>query len=295
MYKLHINSERNAALLPFEKEIQPTISYFAYRKCTPKWRMPQQFVTNCDITYVVEGRARYTINNKSYEIKAGDLICLVEDDVREAVTYPGDLMHCFSVNFRFSIKDGPPRLPFPRISHIGLRGDMIEYFNDLLYAWSEQKPGYMIKTSGLLLLIIDAIYDLTVLNNAGSSASDPRIKKIIQYIIKHYTEKITLKSLAAKVGLNTTYLGTLFKQDMRVSLKQYLLETRIKQSVNMLKSGEYSVTEVAAYAGFTDSFYFYRQFKKTMGVAPSWFLPKRGDNESVLMKKKMAVAPPSSP
>jgi AraC-like DNA-binding protein len=285
MYKLHINSEKNTVLFPLENEIQPAVVYFVYRKCTQKWRMLRQFVNNFDITYVVEGRASYTINNKSYEIQAGDLICLTEADVREAVTYPKDLMHCFSVNFKFSMKSDFPRLPFPQVSHIGLRGDIIEYFNEFFYTWSEKTPGYKVQASGLLLLIIHAIYKQTVLNTFDSTIGDFRIRQIIQYIIKHYREKITFKSLAAMVGLNTTYLGMLFKRNMGMSLRQYLLETRIKQSINMLKSGEHTVTDVAGYMGFTDIFYFYRQFKKIMGVAPSHFLPKKeGDNNSLYLK-----------
>jgi YesN/AraC family two-component response regulator len=43
----------------------------------------------------------------------------------------------------------------------------------------------------------------------------------------------------------------------------------------MLKSGDYEVADVAESTGFSDTHYFYKQFKKIMDIAPSKLIPKR--------------------
>jgi hypothetical protein len=77
----------------------PVITYTVFRKCSPIWQLDKNILRPCDITYVIQGSARYTINGVDYELFPGDLLCLPAGTTRSAVTFPGNLMHCFSVNF----------------------------------------------------------------------------------------------------------------------------------------------------------------------------------------------------
>jgi hypothetical protein len=77
----------------------PKIFYCVLRKCSPHWRIQPHSVDRYDITYIIKGSARYTINGKIHELGPGDLICLNEGDEIEAITYPKNPMHCFSVIF----------------------------------------------------------------------------------------------------------------------------------------------------------------------------------------------------
>ncbi|MDR2534554.1 MAG: AraC family transcriptional regulator, partial [Treponema sp.] len=106
------------------------------------------------------------------------------------------------------------------------------------------------------------------------AVGDYRIKKIIRYIAKQYAKKITLKSMALLAGLNTVYLGALFKKETGGTLKQYVIKTRIKNAENFLRTGEYTVTEAAGLCGYGDIFHFYKQFKAVTGIAPSRCIPK---------------------
>ena len=77
----------------------PIIDYHVFRKCNLSWRLQKQRVDRHDITYIVKGKARYTINDIAHELGPGDLVYLTEKDYKEAVTYPDNLMQCFSINF----------------------------------------------------------------------------------------------------------------------------------------------------------------------------------------------------
>jgi ethanolamine utilization protein EutQ (cupin superfamily) len=81
------------------EDFVPKIFYCGFRKCEPEWRLHQHSVENYDITYIVKGGASYTIDGKTYELGAGDLVFLSEGSERQAFTYPKNLMHCYFVNF----------------------------------------------------------------------------------------------------------------------------------------------------------------------------------------------------
>lgn len=253
----------------------PDISYIIFRKCSPSWRMYRHKFPYSDITYVIQGNARYTINGVDYELSPGDMLCLPENSVREGITFSDRPMHCFSIDFRLRDEKGEPvKLPFPVVSRIGNKQDIISMLHTLYYTWSHRQTGYLLKVHGLFLLILHRFYELIV-SNVDSSAGDFRVKKVIRHIAEHYAEKPSVKKMAQLTGLNTSYFGTLFKRETGLSLNQYIIKVRIKNAENFLISGEYKVEEVAALCGFSDVNHFYRHFKVIMGFPPSHCLPNR--------------------
>jgi AraC-like DNA-binding protein len=164
-------------------------------------------------------------------------------------------------------------LPFPLVSHIGLRKDLVHLFRELAYTWLDRQSGYAIKTQALFLLIIHRLYEILVYNNKSETA-DYRIKKVTRYIMSHYTEKVLVSEMADLTGLSIGYFGTLFKQETGMTMNQYLVRIRLKIAEEMLNSGKYKVSEVADYCGYSDLVYFYKQFKQIYGVSPSQCLPK---------------------
>jgi AraC-like DNA-binding protein len=244
--------------------------------------MYEQVLKSWDFTYLIQGNARYTIDGSDYMLSHGDLLCLPVGTVRRAVTWPGNLMHCFSVDFQLNdFKGRPACLPFPVVSHLGVKEDIVRLFHELCFTWLEKQPGYAMKAVGHLLLILSRFCEL-IIYNTDSVSGDDRINKMIRYIAAHYSEKITLKKMAEMLGLNCHYLGTLFKSEIGYTFNQYLIRTRIKHAENMLKNGEFTVQEAADIVGFSDSFYFYKKFKSVMGFPPSHCIPKRTGCEKIV-------------
>jgi two-component system response regulator YesN len=86
-----------------------------------------------------------------------------------------------------------------------------------------------------------------------------------------------MQKMANMVGLSSVYLGALFKKKIGVSMNRYLINVRIKNAENMLRSGNYKVGEVVERCGYGDVFHFYKQFKTVMGISPSECIPKKND------------------
>jgi AraC-like DNA-binding protein len=230
-------------------------------------------VSDYDITYVTRGSAEYVIDGRAHTLFPGDLVCLGEGAGKEARTWPDRLMHCFSVNFSpLRPVSGEASPAFPPVSRIGLHRDLVELFRELIFSWVERQEGYIMKTRGLLLLILHRIGELT--GEPGESGGDYRVRRVCRYIAGHYGEKLTVKKLAALVDLNPVYFGALFKRETGSPVHHYIARTRVRHAENMLQSGEYRVGEAAEHCGYRDEFHFYKQFKALMGFPPSRCIPR---------------------
>jgi AraC-like DNA-binding protein len=228
-----------------------------------------------DITYIVKGKARYTIDGKVYDLGPGDLHCLTEGMEKEAVTFPRELMHCFSINFTQLFpgsKFSPPSLPI--LSHIGLKQDIINLFRELTISWSKQHEGYIPKTRALLMMILFRFSEILIYD-ADSQISDYRIDKAIKIISLEYPDKLTVRYLAKQVQLDEVYFGHLFKRETGMTVHQYIMRIRIRNAENMLQTGNYKVHEVAEQCCFSDALHFYKSFRDLRGFPPSRCIPNK--------------------
>jgi AraC-like DNA-binding protein len=255
----------------------PRIYYNVFRKCQPGWLIRPHFVDSYDITYIINGKARYTIDGKIHELGPGDLLCLTEGVKKAAVTYPESLMHCFSVNFDmlYTASKSPPPPPFfPTVNHIGLRQDLTDLFKEMTISWSNQQEGYAMRSSALLMLILHRLSEILIYK-IDDMAWDYRINKIIRFIAMHYSDNLTVKGLAEMVNLDKVYFGILFKQQTGKTVHQYIMQIRVRNAENMLQSGSLKVQEAAELCGFSDVVHFYKSFKTLRGFPPSRCIPRK--------------------
>jgi len=254
----------------------PEIVYLVFRNCRPDWHLHSHFVGNNELTYVVQGKACYTIDGKPHELEPGDLLCLTDSSTKKAVTYPDNPMQCFSVNFTSLFPASNSRAPvFPIVNHIGLRKDLIDLFRELTISWSGQQTGYIMKTRALLMLILHRLSEILIYD-IDSQTGDYRINKAAHIIAMNYSDKLTVKSLAKQVHLNTAYFGRLFKRIKGMPVNDYIKQVRVRNAETMLQTGNYKVHEVAGYCGFSDVAHFYNSFRALRGFSPSRCIPKGG-------------------
>ena len=79
---------------------------------------------------------------------------------------------------------------------------------------------------------------------------------------------ITLESIAKRVKLSSFYFSKMFKSYWKKSFTDYLTEIRIRESCKMLADPSFSIKEIAAAVGFSNSNYFSRVFKQSKNITP---------------------------
>ncbi|MGI6084998.1 MAG: response regulator transcription factor [Acetivibrionales bacterium] len=110
----------------------------------------------------------------------------------------------------------------------------------------------------------------TLFNERRQSVARP-IRNAKQYIQENYMEPITLDTISAIAGFNSSYFSALFKKECGVSFVEYLSEVRIKKSKSLLKETDLSIAEICNMVGYQDIKHFNKTFKKISGVSPAEF------------------------
>ena len=104
--------------------------------------------------------------------------------------------------------------------------------------------------------------------------SNPIIKQVLNYIDKHYSEGLSLKTISGLFHINTSYLGQLFKLETGSLFSDYLNEYRIAIAKDLLQKTHIKVHDIAAHVGFTSPSYFFKMFRKVVGISPTDFRNK---------------------
>lgn len=95
------------------------------------------------------------------------------------------------------------------------------------------------------------------------------VDRTLAYIAAHHQEAISLKQVACVCGINTSYLGQIFKKATGESFTNYVNRFRIDKAKELLAQSTLKVYEVAEKVGFTDYHYFLKIFKKITGIVPT--------------------------
>ncbi|MBD2872513.1 response regulator transcription factor [Paenibacillus arenilitoris] len=104
----------------------------------------------------------------------------------------------------------------------------------------------------------------------GKSDNSSVMKKMTDFIERHYSENIKLETLAELFNYNSGYLGKMFKNHTGEHFNTYLDRVRIQHAIELLQEG-LKVHQVSERVGYANVDYFHSKFKKYKGVSPSSF------------------------
>lgn len=98
-----------------------------------------------------------------------------------------------------------------------------------------------------------------------------QLKPALDYIDTHYDQQITLANIAKQVHLSVSRLAHLFKDQMGITLIDYLTSVRISHAKRLLLTTEHSCTTICFEVGYNNQSYFTRTFKDVSGMTPRQF------------------------
>ncbi|MFB9275563.1 helix-turn-helix domain-containing protein [Cohnella cellulosilytica] len=104
---------------------------------------------------------------------------------------------------------------------------------------------------------------------------DPRIEQALQFLSQNMQEEIRLERVAAAVGLSSSRLSHLFKQEMDVPILDYLNGMRLRQAALLMRHMGRSATEASLDVGFNNYNHFAALFRRMYGVSPRGFSNSR--------------------
>lgn len=94
------------------------------------------------------------------------------------------------------------------------------------------------------------------------------IAKIHRFIEAKIADDVSLQTIADHVGLHPVYLSTLYKQEMKENISDFIIRYRMEKAGMLLRTTEIKIYELASRLGFQNPPYFSRLFKQHYGVTP---------------------------
>lgn len=94
---------------------------------------------------------------------------------------------------------------------------------------------------------------------------------IIDYVAWHIWEQIRVSEIANYYGYNEKYLSTFFKKISGVSLKTYILNSKMDLAKSLLTDTNDTISQIGYSIGFQDNHNFSSCFKKITGLSPSQY------------------------
>ncbi len=133
-----------------------------------------------------------------------------------------------------------------------------------------QKAELLSSYEGLTKLSAQMSLDYAKRVAAGQCGEGNRklIRSARQYILGNIHQRITTDQLAAALGRNRTYLCTCFKEELGISVNEYITRIKMDEAKRLLRFSKKTLREIAEHLGYSTQSYFQNVFKKTVGVTP---------------------------
>lgn len=113
-----------------------------------------------------------------------------------------------------------------------------------------------------------AFYTQEMAGMTKAKACSRPVEKCLDYIYHHLHTRIRMADLAEETGLSAAYLSTLFKQEIGMSVSEYIAGKRMEAARNMLRFSDFSLAEISDILAFSSQSHFTEAFKKMNGMTP---------------------------
>lgn len=103
------------------------------------------------------------------------------------------------------------------------------------------------------------------------------IRGVMDYVAQHYGEEdLSVVQIAEHLHFSAVYLNVLFKQEMKMTLKQYLSHYRLERAKRMLEQDYDKITEIAEKCGYANANYFAKVFREATDLSPAQYRRQKG-------------------
>lgn len=233
-----------------------------------------------EIIQVIEGQCTAYADRFYSTISKGDIF----------ISFPNQIHYyenCQPGNYRVLIVS--PAILF------GLKSKLSDFIpeNNIIHPNSEselpQIIDKMIATDGeysntiiagyVNLLMSEILPSLTL--NPRLQSNNYTIKSIMKFCAAHYSEDITLDSVAEELHLSKYYVSRLLNSKISISFNDYINNLRINEACDLLTETDKKIADISEDVGFGTIRSFNRAFQRVMKMTPLQYrelqLPQSSD------------------
>lgn len=244
--------------------------------CSPCYGMNRTYYYY-QLKFVVRGSGRVVWQNRSFEVRAGDIFFLDLTQKHQYHTNPDDPWELLWVRFDgFQAKayfDMLGSMDYP-IFRTSDPERMKQLFADLYELFRNRPAGLEISASYLITTILTEMA-MSKIDGVASRLSDARsgypneIQTAVSFIESHYSYPLKIEDIANHVHLSPYYFSRLFRKTTGSTVMEYIMKHRMQQAKRLLADPSHEIGAIAELVGFCNPSYFAKLFARYVGVSPS--------------------------
>lgn len=244
-----------------------------------------------EIYYLISGDVTYTIDSRICRVMPGDILIIAPKELHQVYIRSES-----SVYERYVLWVDPQMIETLSSSHSDLlrsldparpdavrqlrlqasdRKQILVLLEDLFSEYRLEDYGSDLQCRSILTQLLVYINRLAAQEGdyyeAFSSASH-LISQVIDYISHHYSENLSLDSLAEQFFVSKYHLSHEFNRQVGTSIYRYIQKKRLQVARQLLTEGK-KPNHICSECGFGDYAGFYRAFKTEYGLSPRHFIP----------------------
>lgn len=250
----------------------------------PNYAADSHWHDDIELMLILSGKMLYNVNGEIVTLNAGEGIVVntrqfhygFSDDMTEC-DYICILFHpiilCTAKSFE---REFVEPVISSGISHFHLSPEVerqsriLKYIKDIYDCRNEHEaPLY---TQGYLCSLWSHL--LSFVNNgenpkAQSNTKLTTLKSMIDYIHRHYSEKVTLEQIAGAGNVSKRTCGTIFLQFLNKTPMEFLIDYRLRKAIQLMKTTDKTMLDISLEVGFSGPSYFSETFRKNFGITPT--------------------------
>ena len=102
-------------------------------------------------------------------------------------------------------------------------------------------------------------------------ASSRQVADAVDYVYTHILERITVEEMAGAINVSPAYLSRIFKQEIGVSVSDYVRSRKIDMAKNLLRYTDCPLADIANKLAFSSQSHFIQQFHALVGMTPKTY------------------------
>ncbi|MBQ6798554.1 MAG: AraC family transcriptional regulator [Oscillospiraceae bacterium] len=269
--------------------------YVLNRADSASIRVPWHWHEEVEFSYVRRGTLRVAVSGHSYEFGEGEGFFLNSNilhtmdaaDPQAGVLWDSHMFHptFLGGQYRsiFDTKYLSPITKNKKFELVEFRGEneaqreILRLMREAADAQEDEFAEFRTRSlfSEVWLHLMRELRDPEAQAKLPKPISQERIQTMLEYIHRHFSEKLTLEQIAASAIISGRECLRCFQSCIHKTPFEYLLDYRVQVAERLLRTTDLSITEIALQTGFSDSAYFSRQFRELRKMSPSQYRKNR--------------------
>lgn len=262
----------------------PVKTWIACSRDFPSLSDVNHWHADFELLHILEGAMKYNINGEVVSLNKGDLLFVNSGNMHFGFQERYEECSILCLNFNPALlatsaleqsldkicgAGTPPYLLF----HEGRFDDMsfVECVKSIDKAFHSDKDSRVLEMLGEIYRLCAKLVERIAHTEQRQMSSEKQLQAMYRmtgFIQGNYANKVSIEEIAGAGLVCRSKCCRLFREFLGKTPVEYLTEYRIYKSLELLKSTDKSITDIAVSCGFCGSSYYAETFKRLMGCTP---------------------------